>query len=443
LPVNRVWALAGILANLAVIWLRLRIPGVAVNESIQPGNWLQNGFFFLQGLIYPFGPLAGRLVFEEKLNDFLVVGVLALMLAIGGVGIALRSRDGKWLARGLAWWLIAALPSWLMLKFSYNYISPRLYALAAPGLALLWAELFTRLAELARGIRWQRIALILLGSALLIQNVDFLLRQRQLHLDLGGVYQAVLQAASDPGNAPLLFVNLPSWLARSQQVYPLSTDGVLFLPGYSDLAAFIRANSGRAVQASTVMFTPVMQVTDDYFGRSGEGKDWESMRDAAAAARSVYLAVYREGRFQVQVVGRLEEAQPAPADHPQVAFEAGPLIMTSAARQVEPGRWAITLDWYARGSLADHEIFVHVVDASGQAVAQSDGPALGGMLPIWNWRSGDRIRDVRYVELAERDNGPYTVRVGVYATSGERIPATSENGAPYADGAATIVTLRP
>ena len=48
------------------------------------------------------------------------------------------------------------------------------------------------------------------------------------------------------------------------------------------------------------------------------------MRSAAAAARSVYLAVYREGRFQVRYVGRLEEAQPVPADHPQVTLEGGP-----------------------------------------------------------------------------------------------------------------------
>jgi hypothetical protein len=85
------------------------------------------------------------------------------------------------------------------------------------------------------------------------------------------------------------------------------------------------------------------------------------------------------------------------------------------------------------------EIFFHVVDASGHLVAQADGPALGGMVPLWLWQAGDRVYDVRHI-LLPHDEGPYTVSVGVYDSKG-RYPALMHGTRRPGDAAplATIV----
>jgi hypothetical protein len=192
------------------------------------------------------------------------------------------------------------------------------------------------------------------------------------------------------------------------------------------------------------MFTPVLQsIEGSYRGRLGQGENWEGLRRAASVAHATYLAAYRSEHFEVRFVGSLQEAQTEPPARPMVTFQGGPLITAVEAQQLEPGYWAVTLEWYSRGPLTDHEIFVHVVDGSGQLVAQADGPALGGMLPIWLWQPGDRIRDVRYIEVPADDKRSYTVKAGVYAASGERLQASSANGEVYSDRAATLVTLPP
>lgn len=77
-------------------------------------------------------------------------------------------------------------------------------------------------------------------------------------------------------------------------------------------------------------------------------------------------------------------------------------------------------------------------DVAHHLVAQADGPALGGMVPIWLWQAGDCIRDVRYVTLPP-DGGPYTVQVGVYNGDG-RFPAYV-GGARCPDDAAPVATI--
>ena len=85
-------------------------------------------------------------------------------------------------------------------------------------------------------------------------------------------------------------------------------------------------------------------------------------------------------------------------------------------------------------ALDDYTIFVHLIDASGQVVAQGDGPPVSGQYPTSAWTTGELIADDRQVSLpAALPPGEYQLLVGFYRPAdGQRLPVTSEPTKPDA-----------
>jgi hypothetical protein len=282
----------------------------------------------------------------------------------------------------------------------------------------------------------------LLAGALLASNVRFLWAQRGVHRAIAHVYQEILEVAEDEGNAPLGFVNVPAWLTPRTQCYALSKDGAVMLPLYTDVWQFIAVNREER-QADNVMFVHVLQEPDEiWWGFHGDWLDWEQMRRYAVEHRTVWLARWEPrpsgGRFVLHGVGAIVE-DGSPVESPLARYEGGPLLEAASAQRVAEGRWTLSLTWYANGPL-EANVFVHVVDAGRNLVAQADGPALGGMVPLSVWRPGDRVTDVRHLTLSP-EGGPFTVLVGVYTADG-RLPATSKGARPH-DDAVPVVELVP
>ena len=111
----------------------------------------------------------------------------------------------------------------------------------------------------------------------------------------------------------------------------------------------------------------------------------------------------------------------------------------SVQSEAEDREWAVTLTWLTSGPV-DGGIFVHVRDVHDNLVTQVDGPALGGMVPVWLWQPGDRIQDVRYITLPD-SSGPYTVQVGLYNAEG-RFPALVHGVRAQGD-AAPVAKIMP
>ena len=86
-------------------------------------------------------------------------------------------------------------------------------------------------------------------------------------------------------------------------------------------------------------------------------------------------------------------------------------------------------------------VFVHVYDATGVLVAQSDGPPAAGLAPLQRWRPGDGLRDERTLELRALPPGGYTVAVGVYNPADGARLAAEANGARPANDVVTVSTL--
>ncbi len=84
----------------------------------------------------------------------------------------------------------------------------------------------------------------------------------------------------------------------------------------------------------------------------------------------------------------------------------------------------VALTWAVSTPLtADYQVYVHLRDsASGETIAQADGPPLDGWYPTSRWLPGTRIVDQRTFPLpADLMPGQYDLFVGFYdLTSGER-----------------------
>jgi hypothetical protein len=449
----------GGLLNVGGVLVRSIVPGVGEVQLAGLSDWVQNALFFFHGLLYPVAPAIGWLVNQHGAQDFTLVKVATACFGLLLVWLARRTRDWRWIACQLWWWVCGALPAAISFRFGDLYIAPRLHALSSAGVVMLWAYVIFELGKAVRHAWGRRLVWGLLAGAILIQNVAFLGRQQALFTMLDRVYDQVLEAAEEKDNAPLGFVNLPGSLAWPDKTYALILENAMFIPWYSNVGQFIEVNLGWRA-SDTVVFSPVLRDTELVFGSQGPGLDWDQMRQFAIDHRTVWLTRYHQDLlpplpfrrgglgggtpFTLHEVGTITADDFRLAAEPLAHFEGGPMIESAAAQEVadqnpEENSWAITLTWLASGPV-DGEIFVHVRDAAGNVVAQADGPALGGMVPIWLWQPGDRIRDARYVTLPP-DAGPYTVQVGLYNSSG-RFPALM-NGARCPDDAAPVATIIP
>lgn len=91
---------------------------------------------------------------------------------------------------------------------------------------------------------------------------------------------------------------------------------------------------------------------------------------------------------------------------------------------------SIHLYWLARGPFShDDTIFVHLVNAHGDIVAQADSPPRGGSYPTLAWNPGEWVRDDHALALpADLPSGDYVLRIGWYnSTTGARPSVVSAN----------------
>jgi mannosyltransferase len=113
---------------------------------------------------------------------------------------------------------------------------------------------------------------------------------------------------------------------------------------------------------------------------------------------------------------------------PEVTFAPGDII-------------PLTLFWQAEATPAErYKVFVHLLDADGTLIAQTDTEPVGGFVLTTLWSPGESLID-RYGVLVPPDSTPgeYRLLVGMYGFSGERLPVML-HGQPAGD-ALPLTTL--
>jgi hypothetical protein len=120
------------------------------------------------------------------------------------------------------------------------------------------------------------------------------------------------------------------------------------------------------------------------------------------------------------------QTEPDGISHPTRANFAGQIEWLGYDTALQEGVLAVTLHWRSlQPSKADYTVFVHLLDSSGDVIAQHDGQPRGGAYPTSVWDAGEVLTDEHPLRLpADLPSGEYRLRVGLYLLeTGERLPA--------------------
>ncbi len=127
---------------------------------------------------------------------------------------------------------------------------------------------------------------------------------------------------------------------------------------------------------------------------------------------------------QVAVKDRIQ-TEPGIISHPATANFDGQIELLGYDTARQPGKLAVTLHWRALQPPAkDYAVFVHLLDAQGQILAQHDGQPQNGAYPTSVWDAGEVVADEHVLDLpADLPTGAYRLRVGWYLPgTGDRLP---------------------
>ncbi len=123
---------------------------------------------------------------------------------------------------------------------------------------------------------------------------------------------------------------------------------------------------------------------------------------------------------EIEVQGRDHRYEPPVPGHVQVA-QFGPAVELSgydlsAAAHAAGSSFEVTLYWHALQTPdRNYRVFVHLLDAEAQIVAQHDGTPGGGELPALGWLPGEYLADTHRLTLPSTlPAGEYSLEVGLY-----------------------------
>ncbi len=406
--------------------------------------------YFLQGLIYPVAPLAHLLETRLGWHDLETLLVLSL-LTIGLLVAVLWRRRPALAVLSLVWFVAFSLTPGLMVTAEYVVNSPRLLYLVGPAIGWLWGG---ALVEWWHAGRRYRPAVLLILLFTLAYSTLFVAHKHWLYrlgtapiVEVGHIVQAVEQPPENGAPAGVLLVNLPAWLAATDQYYALGSHGVQLIPAWVNIQDVVYAQTGTFYPATAVRFDETNSPQPGTYWHSpyGPAVDRWQMRDLLLTHGQVWVTDYQAERIDLRLVGRVTG----------LAWEGATVVFSDALAlgavhtTIAGDELFLDLTWQVLtdSQPADLTVFVHLVGPDGQLRAQADRYPLEGLAPFWLWDQGQLIGDRRCLPWsAEWPAGAYQLAVGVYdRASGERIPAYTPSGARVPDDwpVAAIVERTP
>ncbi|MBC7810076.1 MAG: glycosyltransferase family 39 protein [Burkholderiales bacterium] len=168
--------------------------------------------------------------------------------------------------------------------------------------------------------------------------------------------------------------------------------------------------------------------------------DWREIRIPPDAESGVALLTLPDGtiigRYDMHHIPAQFEppvfATPVDAELPSIGVLTGFTLESESFRRDAPV--PVTLIWRASAAAeTSYTVFVQLVSADGQVIAQSDSLPNGGVRPTTGWRDGEYITDGHELQFnGATVPGPATLIAGMYdAQSGQRLR--------FADGADFVV----
>jgi hypothetical protein len=457
------WIGTGLLYSLpALFWLPIRW---TIHQDIGgdffPNNLeglLQNSMYFIQGAAFPITQFGGWL---HRLggNDLLVVfGLSGVALGLSGaVQFYSGSSRRGWLP--WLWWILASLPAILLLRVNYVIDGPRLLMVASVGIAWLWADAIVRLGDqlsfnfrslfawFSRAFRREGtvhnkiVAIKSLGAVVLfavavIGSGRFLRVRMAEHLLLGGTFRQAISLTQDANEAgeTAVFINAPSWVAPIKSTFALGHEGVLFWPDYVDESLLLHTHTGQSGCMHWVRVDALRPELNRYYGVSGHLPDWKELSQQPVR---FFLADYGDSSISFQDIGSIYPASGDTLSLAQFSPHSDHVI-TLHDVMITPNQngWNIRLIWSTTAPHPTATVFLHLVDAEGQLLAQADGEPLRGSYPFSIWQPGFLVIDQRLVTSV---HGADAIKIGVYNwMTGERELAITPDKHVLPDNALTV-----
>jgi hypothetical protein len=392
--------------------------------------------YLLQGIVFPAAQLAAGAL--HGWAPALLAAVFAAAVTALALG-AWRMQGWRTALLAVMWTGAALAPAWAGLSWDYVAVGERLFYMAAPGIALLWASVASRLFTETRPV--QRA----LGGAALLGVMWFSLQHLR---DLQPLYaagthhlqRAVAVLAERPGQR-LLFVNFPDRFELRPPYYPLGFWGLTLAPPVVTLSDFTRALNG-PFSAEDESLAAFITGADDRAAwpyrvdLRGVNSAPEVIVAAARRTDHVFISEYQpDGTLHLREAGAVRDV----ASNGAVLAAFGEQAQLVAATVQEGERVTVRLVWRALKAFGYEEtIFVHLW--RGEDFVQSaDGDSLAELVPLYAWPPGSEIEDVREIQTRDLPPGRYTVRVGLYRRSdGGRLPAIAPDGSRFPDDAVSV-----
>ncbi len=443
-----VWTLP-LLAYLP-IWLSLpRVDSGGLFPNSVEGM-VQNTAYFVQGMAFPATLWGGWLMRQFGLNDMLVVWSLSgLALGIAAL-IQLTHRASLRSLLPWLWMALSAVPAIVFLIFDYVINGPRLLMVGSVGVAWLWADvvlLFVRGARPSTASRSLRVVVAMAFTLLVAGRSALFVRDRmEMHDVLGDVFERVIETtvAAHEAGREVAVINFPSWLAARDSTFALGHEGVLFWPDYIPPEIFMAVHTGSFGELSFVEVGALRpQLPSFYYGPTGDPPQWSSL---SAVPTDVYLTEFGVQDLALRPVGMLgghEHALGADSLLASFSAEGQPLAQIGRVDlQPEGDQLRLDLLWEVAQAFPNTTVFVHLVNAAGQIVAQADGDPLGGSYPFESWVQGNSAVD--HIDVVDTRLLPLTsegvaLKIGLYdRLTGDRISAVDADGNPLPDNALTV-----
>jgi hypothetical protein len=422
-----------------LIWLLIPKDSSALGLVLNP----RVGSLLVHTTLWPVSLLLDQLTalagYARPVEPALVLAVGLLLLGL----ILWRNRGWVWLLLALAFWIVGNLPVWLVRNYAYVEISPRVFYVAVPGLALMFASLvLVRFKRPRLNYGWRVGSTILIGL-IVIQAALSLGALQNLYRHGSQLMRDVVQTSTAAGsNGRLLFVDVPDRFQLKQRPWPFGWWGMLLAPVsvdlglYADLSTGIRPDT-RSVSAPALS----AQERDDWPYQAnlrGSAATAGELADHARWADAVYRVHFQpDGALQLRRAGSI--GQDAPGGAPLARFD-----QTAELQAVDThlagDTLRVTLWWKSLAAAQpDDTIFIHLAGPNG-LVAQSDGDSLDQLIPLTHWRPGDLIEDVHTIQLPPQiPLADLSLKVGLYnRASGRRLAAQQTDGAPAPDDAVSI-----
>jgi len=243
-------------------------------------------------------------------------------------------------------------------------------------------------------------------------------------------------------NEPVLYVNIPTWLAFKESTYVLGHEGVTFIPGYVGVQDFIYVNSRIECTANGATFANIQKDWQYYIGHYDPQVGWEGLSEAIRTAKKVYMTDYLPDQLRLLEAGAL--AGDSKLEETVLALFEDDVALVKGSLERQDNELMVTLWWKClRETKEPYTVFAHIYDDEGHLVAQRDGYPLLGMFPFWLWRTGDLVRDVRPIALPRTlPQGCYTLAVGLYdPNTGIRVKAFSSEESRYQGDSVSVLTF--